>query len=216
VSIFKPELQGIADSLSYLTADSLIYLYNDPVLWSDNSQMKADTISILMSNGRIDRMFLDTKAFVTSLTLEEYYNQVKGRHMIAFFKESKLSQVDVNGNGESIYFELEEEDSLVMGMNKVICSNMRLKFSDQKIKDITFYSPDGSFIPFHEINPENTRLSGFTWRENEKPTRAGVLGTEPRVRPVYQEPVEQPVKVKPVEAGIGTPSAEDLQKLRTN
>ena len=215
VRIYKPDLQGIADSLSYLMADSLIYLYHDPVLWSDNSQMESDTISILMSNGRIDRMFLDSKAFVTSLTQEEYYNQVKGRNMIAFFKESKLSQVDVNGNGESIYFELEEEDSLVMGMNKVVCSNMRLKFKDQKIKDITFYSPDGSFIPFHEIKPDSIRLAGFSWREYERPTRAAVLGSRPLEKPLPDATIE-PSSVKPVEADIGTPSVKDLEKQRIN
>ncbi len=177
VRIYKPDLQGIADSLSYHTADSVIYLYDDPVLWSDNNQMESDTISIVMSNGRIDKMYMDTKAFVTSVAVDEFYNQVKGRNMIAFFKESQLHQVDVNGNGESIYFELEKSDSLVLGMNKVICGDMRLKFEQKKISDITFYSPDGSFIPFHEIKAGGMKLENFSWRAYERPTRESVVTT---------------------------------------
>ena len=176
VKIFKPNLQGKADSLSTRTVDSLIYLYDDPVLWSDNNQMESDTISIVVSNGSVDKMFMDTNAFVTSRAVDEYYNQVKGRNMIVFFKEAQLRQVDVNGNGESVYFELHEEDSLIMGMNKVICSDMRLKFEQSKIKDITFYSPDGSFVPFHEIRPEAMTLDNFSWRASERPTRNGVVG----------------------------------------
>ena len=35
VRIFKPDMQGKSDSLSYQTADSIIYLYDDPVLWNE-------------------------------------------------------------------------------------------------------------------------------------------------------------------------------------
>ncbi len=175
VRIFKPDLQGRADSLSYQTADSLIYLYGDPVLWNENNQMVADTIYLMIKNGTISRMFMNNKAFVTGETAENFYDQVKGRKMTAYFTESKLSRVDVNGNGESLYFEL-EQDSLVMGMNKVICSDMKLLFQEQKISDIVFYSPDGSFIPFHEIKSSETRLEDFNWRPEERPTREDVIG----------------------------------------
>lgn len=178
VRIFKPNLQGKADSLSYVTADSMIHLYSDPILWSQENQMVADTINILISEGQIDKMFMNTKAFVTAQTRENYFNQVKGRHMIALFKQGLLHQVDVNGNGESIYFEL-EQDSLVMGMNKVICSDMRIKFAGEQVTDIVFYSPDGSFIPFHEITPASTKLKNFNWRAGERPSKNSVLRMPP-------------------------------------
>ena len=178
VRIFKPDLQGRADSLSYRTADSLIYLYRDPVLWNGTNQMVADTINILIAEGRVSKMYMDTKAFVTSETAESYYNQVKGRHMIAHFKKGLLHQVDVHGNGESIYFEL-ESDTLVLAMNSVICSDMKLLFQEQNITDIVFYSPDGSFIPFHEIQPASTKLEDFNWRPGERPTRQSVLRMQP-------------------------------------
>jgi len=212
VRIFKSDLQGKADSLSYRLADSLIYLYQDPLLWSAGSQMEADTISVLMTNGKIDRMYLDTKSFVTSLTGEGYFNQIKGRKMIAQFRNSKLHQVDVNGNGESIYFELEEEDSLVMGMNQVLCSDMRLRFYQEKIKDITFYSPDGSFVPFHEIKPESTKLEGFSWRNHERPTKGTVLRYEKEKAP--PTPADPPAEIKSVEADVGKPSIRNLDRLQ--
>ncbi len=195
VRIFKPDLQGIADSLSYRTADSLIYLYYDPVLWSNNNQMESDTISIVVSNSGVDKMFMDTNAFVTSKAVDDFYNQVKGRNMIAFFKQGQLNQVDVNGNGETIYFELEETDSLVMGMNKVVCSDMRLMFKQQNISDITFYAPDGSFTPFHEITSESMKLENFSWRVSERPTRENVINSNPVL---YQRPVDIMLKAPDV------------------
>lgn len=213
VRIFKPDLQGKADSLSYQMADSLIYMYDDPVLWSDNNQMESDTISMVIVNGQIDRMFMDSKAFVTSQAVEDYYNQVKGRNMIAFFKNSELHRVDVHGNGESIYFELEEEDSLVVGMNKVLCSDMRLKFQERKITDITFYTPDGSFIPYHEIKPDKVKLENFSWRSYERPTRYSVVGDRGSDRPV--RPVPKPTSDEstvPVNTSE-KPTARDLNQL---
>ena len=186
VKIYKTDLQGKADSLSYRTADSLIYLYDDPVLWNEENQMEADTIYLLVANGEISKMFMDTKAFVTAATAEENFNQVKGRHMIAHFDVGKLNRVDVNGNGESVYFEL-EGDTLVMGMNSVICSNMKLLFEDQNITNIVFYSPDGSFVPFHEIRPSDTKLEGFNWRIGERPTRNSVLRIQPQTPTVPEE-----------------------------
>jgi lipopolysaccharide export system protein LptA len=212
VRIFKPDLQGKADSLSYRTADSIIYLYDDPVLWNDNNQMEADTISILMVEGQIDRMYMDGKAFVTSLAVEDYFNQVKGRKMIANFKNSQLKQVDVNGNGESIYFELEEEDSLVVGMNKVICSDMRLKFAENNITDITFYSPDGSFVPYHEIKSEDQKLEDFIWRDAERPSRYSVVGARGMDRPLPSIARPTP-SARPIIPETVKPAAGQLEKL---
>ena len=212
VRIFKPDLQGKADSMSFRTADSIIYLYDDPVLWNDNNQMESDTISLEIANGQIDKMYLDTKAFVTSLAVDEYFNQVKGRKMIAFFNNSQLRQVDVNGNGESIYFELEEGDSLVVGMNKVLCSDMRLKFIEQNIENITFYSPDGSFVPFHEIRPDGLKLDGFTWREYERPTRFSVVGARGTSRPMPSNKRPTP-SAQPVAPDKALPAIDELDKL---
>ena len=212
VRIFKPDLQGKADSLSYQTADSIIYLYDDPVLWNDNNQMESDTVSILVKDGLIHKMHMDTKAFVTSLAVEDYFNQVKGRKMVAFFRNSELHQVDVNGNGESIYFELQEEDSLVVGMNKVVCSDMRLKFVEQNISDITFYSPDGSFVPFHEIGPESRKLEDFSWRAYERPSRYSVVGAAGQGRPL--PPLLNPTPdAQPATPDAIKPDAEILEQL---
>jgi len=129
---------------------------------------------------------------VISETAEENYNQVKGRKMIAYFDIGQLQRVDVNGNGESVYFEL-EADTLVMGMNSVICSNMKLLFEDQNITDIVFYSPDGSFIPFHEIAPASTKLDGFNWRPGERPTLKTVLRLQPET-PIMPEEIQKYLK----------------------
>ncbi|NJN41509.1 MAG: Organic solvent tolerance protein OstA [Flammeovirgaceae bacterium] len=186
VLIYKSDLQGTADSLSYSPSDSTLYFYNNPVLWSEENQMSADSVWIQLSQGSIDKLFMVMNAFVIAEDTLKNFNQIKGRKMVANFKDDQIHHVDVQGNGESLYFAIEEaeaetEDATIrilatVGMNKIICSNMKINFLDGKLNNISFYvNPDASFIPPHELNKEDQELRGFIWRGEERPTRSQVV-----------------------------------------
>ncbi|WP_338876824.1 OstA-like protein [Spirosoma sp. SC4-14] len=86
VFVFKSDLQSKCDSLIYNTADSTIYFYKKPIVWSQNKyQMEADSIRALMKNNRINTMYLQSKSFVISLDTLMNFNQVKGRTITAYF-----------------------------------------------------------------------------------------------------------------------------------
>jgi lipopolysaccharide export system protein LptA len=177
VKIFKSDLQGKCDSLLYNFTDSTIYFYRDPVLWSTGNQMLADSIHIQMANNKLDKMFLKTNAFVISEDTLLNFNQLKGRSMTAYFnKDSKMDRVFVDGNAESLYFALGEGDTLLMGMNKMECSKMLIRFTENKVSIIkAITTPDAVFIPPHEIEEPARRLKGFAWRKEERPVRTDVL-----------------------------------------
>ncbi|WP_460921682.1 OstA-like protein [Pontibacter brevis] len=201
VKIFKSDLQGKADSLSYNRTDSLMHLNINPVLWSDNSQLVSDTIHIELRNKTIDRMYMYSSAFISSEDSLRNYNQVKGRDMTAFFQEGRIRRVNVNGNGESLYYAL-QGDTLMTGMNKAICSDMVLKFAENKLKTISFLvQPDASFVPPHELKEEDKKLDGFTWMAELRPTKQEVLAkrtvvVKPPEKPKQQAPTAQAVEKK--------------------
>ena len=63
-----------------------------------------------------------------------------------------------------------------MGMNKIICSDITIRFKDGKVNNLSFYvKPEASFIPPHELKKEDRRLKGFEWRVEDKPTRDDVV-----------------------------------------
>ena len=106
--------------------------------------------------------------------------------MTAYFLAKKIHHVIVKGNGESLYYAVEEKEfkdsvgvlkiTFLTGVNKIICSNMKINFVDGKINNITFFkNPDASFIPPHELAEKDRILEGFTWRGKEKPTRSDVV-----------------------------------------
>jgi lipopolysaccharide export system protein LptA len=193
VKIFKSDLQGKCDSLTYNQLDSVIYMYNRPILWSDKNQLTARRMEMLLRNKKLHTMKMFTDAFIVSEDTLRNYNQVKGRDMVAYFKDNKIKRVNVNGNAESIYYAL-EGDTVVTGMNRAICSNMIILFAENKLQSISFIQkPEARFIPPHELNPEETRLDGYQWLIAEQPTKAEVTGPRlPKPPVVKAAPSKKP------------------------
>ncbi len=177
VKIFKSDLQGKADSLAYFLADSSIVFYNDPILWNDGSQITADTIQILVKDGTIDKLNARVNSFIISEDSTKNFNQIKGRLMTAYFNGKSIKNVDVTGNGETIYFVADDENAeLLIGMNRIVCTNMKIGFLDDQVNDIRFYTtPDGKFIPPHELKDDIKKLDGFAWRIEERPTKTAIM-----------------------------------------
>ncbi len=199
VKIFREDLQGVADSLAYHITDSTLYFYQDPVLWSQENQINADSIRIEIRGGKIDALYTVDNSFVASQDTLKNYNQIKGRDMKASFRDGAISRVDVYGNGESIYYIL-EEDSLMVGMNRILSSDIRIDFVNNELDMIrTRPKTEGSLIPPHEIEAENERLNGFEWRADRRPTKSEVVGaeSEPRDEPLGGEITLPPVRKPP-------------------
>jgi len=178
VKIFKKDLQGIADSLEYRSADSTIFFYKDPVLWTDENQMTADSISMLIEKNTISKIFLVANAFVIAKDTLLNFNQIKGRKMTAGFGNGELKRVNVTGNGESLYFAIDEKTHVLTGMNKILCSNIVIRFLEGKVNNLSFYvKPDANFIPPHELKEDEIELTGFTWKEPLRPSKQDVVKT---------------------------------------
>jgi hypothetical protein len=53
---------------------------------------------------------------------------------------------------------------------------MVIRFVDNKADNMSFYTnPEATFIPPHELDEPDTRLKGFAWREDERPTLENIL-----------------------------------------
>ncbi len=183
VKFFKKDLQGVADSIAYHSSDSVMFLYSQPTLWAEANQISADTIDLYIANSQIDKMVLRSASFVISTDSLRNYNQIKGRQMTAYFAGNKISKVDVFGNGESIFFALNDDETEVVGMNKSKSSTLRILFDNNQAKTVYFYSkPDASFIPPHELRIADRQLKGFEWRIEHRPSKSEVVNPKEEVK----------------------------------
>ena len=203
VKIYKTDIQGVADSLAYVVADSTLQMFGSPVLWSDENQMSADSIMIIVSGGTVEQMHMRNNAFVITKDSSSNFNQIKGRSMHVQFESDQLSEVFVSGNGESIFFMYNDETGLLMGMNKIICSDIGLYFEDQILIDAKFFvSPEGDFIPPHLLKESDRQLKGFVWRGAERPNKVDLVGTTlPAPPPAHDQP-NQSLEIPNKEIGL--------------
>lgn len=175
VRFYKSDMQGACDSLLYLTKDSVIHMFRDPILWSDENQITADSIRMTLKGGVIHRMYMDQNAFIISKEDSLLYNQIKGRNMIGYFKDEELRKVDVFQDGETVYYP-REEDSTLIGVNKTECMNMTIRIDSNQIEKITFFEkPVAKLTPSDDMPLNGIRLEGFIYREAERPKSVGEL-----------------------------------------
>jgi len=166
---FRHDLQGACDSLVYKMKDSLIVMYFDPVLWTGENQMTADSIQIKTAGETVETLTLFNSAFMVNRDDTLQFNQVKGRNMTGFFRDGKLNYINVTGNAQTIYYVKEENGNLI-GINKALASRMRIEIEDSRIARIFYFEqPDGTMFPDIDLSGDKRTLQGFNWLDNKRP-----------------------------------------------
>jgi len=170
VKFFKKDFQGKCDSLSYNFIDSIVEMFNRPILWSDEFQITADSLQFLVHKGEISRMFLKPNPMIIAQEDSLDYNQIKGKNMTAYFIDNKMRRMDVAGNGQSIFIIKDEETQDKIGFNYTECTDLILYFNDNKLHEVTYeVEPNSITTPYQDVEEKNRYLKGFVWRGNEIP-----------------------------------------------
>lgn len=173
--LYRNDIQGVCDSLAYHFTDSFIVMLGVPILWSDSSQITGDTLTIFRKNGQMDRMTVRKNAFINSYIEFDHFNQIDGRDMDAIFGGNKLKEVDVFGNGQSVYY-VQDDDSAYIGVSHIICSNMKILLHQNKVEDVKYYdSPTGGLYPLNDFPAEHKKLKNFVWFPERRPHRDELL-----------------------------------------
>jgi lipopolysaccharide export system protein LptA len=168
VKIFRKDLQGKCDSLSYTSVDSTMRLFGAPVLWSGENQMTADYIELLMANRQIKELKMISSSFISSKVDSAKFNQIRGKNMTGFFNNNELVKMNVEGNGQTIYYIPEGKN--IIGVNKAESSDLMIYVSDRKIKKLVFLTkPEGTMYPLDKVPPEEIKLKGFKWYGLSRP-----------------------------------------------
>lgn len=169
VRLFKSDMQGLADSLVFNDADSLFSFFGDPVLWSDTTQFSADSITMSIRNNQINDIMLTQKAIIISELYGTYYDQIKGKEILARFDSNAIKDMWVTGNAESVYYTRDDQNAFI-GVNKTICSKMYFTFLLGQIDVLKYFGENSSsMMPMGEAKHDTLRLEGFRWRAPTRP-----------------------------------------------
>lgn len=175
VRLYKNNMQSICDSLSFNRTDSIFTLFVDPYVWSDSSQISGDTIDILLKSKKIDKLIVRSEAKILSTEDLIFFNQIKGRFLEAYFKESKIYKMDLQGNAQVVYY-MKDEGKAYTGVNLTEASQMTFYFKDNKVTDIRNYiSPKSRVLPMKDTDHEGIKVKGFKWNIEKQPKSSSDL-----------------------------------------
>ncbi|HMP31115.1 MAG TPA: hypothetical protein PKD85_16030 [Saprospiraceae bacterium] len=193
VVVYKSDMQMLADSLTFESLDSVFTLYYNPIIWTDSTQMTADTIAIQLQNKKIAGLDLRRNAYIISSEDFKFYNQIKGRNTKGSFLDGKLSQMKVDGNAQLLYYLKDDKDKSYLGANTTEASSFLFVFDDGKIREIRhFGNPQSKILPMKGTNHETLRLEGFTLQFDNRPKGIqDVFFPKARIAPVLDPPSEK-------------------------
>ena len=195
VRIYKKNMQVVCDSLVYTDLDSLARLYVDPLVWQDSvRQYAADSITVVVSNGNMEKASLMSNAFITIKEDEILYDQIRGAEMTAFFDgKGGLTRFDALG-GASALFYIEENGALAT-VNKTDSKMLSASFKDGELERISYYeAPKNDGYPVVQLSDDEKQMKGFNWKPERRPVdRKAVtkLSLRPSERPRYSK-ISQP------------------------
>ncbi len=170
VKIYSDSLQALGDSLFYSLADSTFRLFKDPVAWAKENQITGDTIYLFLQNKKPERMYVFENALVISKEGGDYFNQVKGNALNAYFKDGKIYYMHTKGSpAENIYYALDDNKKFV-GVNKSSSDVIEAYFEDGKPQRIKFINNlEGTMYPMKQVNHKDIRVRKFKWLNDKRP-----------------------------------------------
>jgi len=168
VRFYRKDVQGICDSLIYFSKDSLAQLFYNPVLWSQMQQLTADQIDLIQHTVAPDELHLFKNSFIVSELDSGRFDQIKGKNMTGYVINDKLNNIDVDGNGQTLYYAREKNS--IIGINRAESSNISILFKDGKIYKIGFQKqPEGELKPLLNLSESDMFLSDFNWYGDKRP-----------------------------------------------
>ena len=169
VRFYRSDMQGLCDSMIFVQRDSTLHLHHHPVVWSDDRQIFGNRIILYLNDSTINRALLPDFAFTAQHIEDDYYNQLTGKVMEAWFNGGELSRLDVSNSVEAIFYP-EENDSTINKMVNLQTANMRGWFEKRAlIRMKTWPESNGRVTPLYLAKRSDLLLSKFQWYGTLRP-----------------------------------------------
>lgn len=169
VRAYRTDVQAVCDSMVFLSSDSCLTMYSDPILWNGPQQLLGEVIKVYMDTSSIDWMHIVGQALFVQQNDSLHYNQIAGNEMKYFFKDGEVREANVVGNVQVVYYP-QDKDSTLIGMNTTEASLLKAYMEKKAIEKIVIPSPNsGVFYPMTQLPADKMRLSNFAWFDYIRP-----------------------------------------------
>lgn len=171
VKLYKSDIQIACDSLAYNDLDSLVRMYERPIVWNEsNRQYSADSLFAVLKNQSLQKASLMSNAFIIIKEDTLCYDQIRATEMLAYFDTTgALSRFDALGDANAIFYL--QEDSVYATVNKSEAKMLSAYFKNGDIDRVYYFeSAKNDGYPVAQMTSEERVLKGFSWQPELRPS----------------------------------------------
>lgn len=182
VRIYKTNMQGRADSLSFNETDGEMHLMRKPILWMGAKQVTGDEIRVYSNPEKeitdsirvIGNAFAISKA--DSLNLKDEFNQIKSKNMIVYLKDNAIDIAKAVGNAQAItYADDENQKTHVVtriGVALSTCGEIVAEFLERRLEIVDCnIGANTDTYPMSKISKDERFFKDFNWNTKDRPQK---------------------------------------------
>lgn len=182
VRIFKTDMQGRADSLSFNETDGEMHLMRKPILWMGVKQVTGDEIRVYSNPEKeitdsirvIGNAFAISKA--DSLNLKDEFNQIKSKNMIVYLKDNAIDVAKAVGNAQAITYaddtNQKTKEVTRIGVALSTCGEIVAEFLERRLEVVDCnIGANTDTYPMSKISKEERFFKDFNWNTKDRPQK---------------------------------------------
>ncbi len=169
VRFYRVDLQGLCDSMSVTERDSMLRMYDHPIVWSGERQISGTEINVHFNDSTVDWARLPLGGIMAEHIAEDCYNQLSGKDMTVWMNDTTVTRLYVEGNVQVIMFPM-ENDSTYNKFAFVESSFMDAHFNNNQVERILLWpETTGSVTPLYLARRSAYYLPKFRWYGTFRP-----------------------------------------------
>ncbi|MDE6010451.1 MAG: hypothetical protein K2F87_03255, partial [Muribaculaceae bacterium] len=168
---FRKDLQGIADTIIFTELDSLLRMNRLPIVWSDERQLRGDTIVVHFNDSTADYARIPSKAMMMEHVEEDYFNQLHSDKMMMYFDSDGLRRLEAEGSVQTIMIPM-EQDSTYNRLVDAESSFLEVDLLDGSLRRLKMWPEvTGNVTPLFMVKNSQKYLPKARWLDVLRPKR---------------------------------------------
>jgi lipopolysaccharide export system protein LptA len=182
VRIYKTDMQGRADSLSFNETDGEMHLIRKPILWMGVKQVTGDEIRVYSNPEKeitdsirvLGNAFAISKA--DSLNMKDEFNQIKSKNMIVYLKDNAIDIAKAVGNAQAITYaddtNQKTKEVTRIGVALSTCGEIAAQFLERRLEVVDCnIGANTDTYPMSLISKEQRFFKDFNWNTKDRPQK---------------------------------------------
>lgn len=174
--IYSKDIQGVADSMSYFSHDSIMTLYQRPFLWHDSTQLEGDTIRAFFAADTLHhaKSWMNAKG-MQMLKQKDLFNQIASDSILAFFANETIKEVRAFADSvDIVYFPEQEKIHRYFGVGRLHSPTVSVFFDADTLQKALFLGPaEGALYPIEQATDQEKKLPLLVWEPVHRPNAPG-------------------------------------------